>query len=82
MKTLRELLQQAERDKVAIGHFNFSDLVAFNAIVAAARELKVPVMTGVSEGEREFTGVAQAAALVTKLRIAVSSHSSNRSSLG
>src|SRR6266446_6352604 len=68
MKTLREVLQDAERDKVAIGHFNFSDLVAFNAIVAAARELKVPVMAGVSEGEREFTGVAQAAALVKAVR--------------
>ena len=68
MKTLREVLQQAERDQVAIGHFNFSDLVAFNAIVAAARELKVPVMAGVSEGEREFTGVAQAAALVKAVR--------------
>src|SRR5260370_125848 len=68
MKTLREVLQQAERDRVAIGHFNFSDLVGFNAIVAAARELKVPVMTGVSEGEREFTGVAQAAALVKAVR--------------
>ena len=68
MKSLHEVLQQAERDKIAIGHFNFSDLVAFNAIVAAARELKVPVMVGVSEGEREFTGVAQAAALVKGVR--------------
>ena len=68
MKTLREFLQQAERDKVAIGHFNFSDLVAFNAIVAAARDLKLPVMVGVSEGEREFTGVPQAAALVKSVR--------------
>ena len=68
MKTLREVLQQAERDKVAIGHFNFSDLVAFNAIVAAAQDLKLPVMVGVSEGEREFTGVPQAAALVKSVR--------------
>ncbi len=68
MKSLREVLQRAETDKVAIGHFNFSDLIAFNAIVAAARELKVPVMVGVSEGEREFTGVAQAAALVKGVR--------------
>jgi len=68
MKTLREFLQQAERDKVAIGHFNFSDLVAFNAIVAAAQDLKLPVMVGVSEGEREFTGVPQAAALVKSVR--------------
>ena len=68
MKSLREVLKQAEHDRIAVGHFNFSDLVAFNAIVAAARELKVPVMVGVSEGEREFTGVAQAAALVKGVR--------------
>jgi fructose-bisphosphate aldolase class II len=68
MKSLREVLEQAEHDRIAVGHFNFSDLVAFNAIVAAARELKVPVMVGVSEGEREFTGVAQAAALVKGVR--------------
>ena len=63
MISLREVLKQAEADKVAVGHFNFSDLVAFNAIVAAARDQKLPVMVGVSEGEREFTGVRQAAAL-------------------
>jgi fructose-bisphosphate aldolase, class II len=68
MKSLREVLKQAASDRVAVGHFNFSDLVAFNAIVAAARKLKLPVMVGVSEGEREFTGVAQAAALVKGVR--------------
>jgi ketose-bisphosphate aldolase len=68
MTSLREVLKQAQAGKVAVGHFNFSDLVAFNAIVAAAREKKVPVMVGVSEGEREFTGVRQAAALVNAIR--------------
>lgn len=68
MKTLREVLEHADRDKVAVGHFNFSDLVAFNAIAAAALELNLPVMVGVSEGEREFTGVRQAAALVRAVR--------------
>lgn len=68
MKTLREVLEHADRNKVAVGHFNFSDLVAFNAIAAAARELNLPVMVGVSEGEREFTGVRQAAALVKAVR--------------
>jgi fructose-bisphosphate aldolase class II len=37
-------------------------------VFAAARELKVPVMVGVSEGEREFFGVRQIAALVRSLR--------------
>jgi len=68
MTSLREVLKRAEADKIAVGHFNFSDLVAFNAIVAAARDRKLPVMVGVSEGEREFTGVQQAAALVKAIR--------------
>src|SRR6202050_4380368 len=68
MTSLRDVMKQAEADKVAVGHFNFSDLVAFNAIVAAARDRKLPVMVGVSEGEREFTGVRQAAALVKAIR--------------
>lgn len=68
MISLRDVLKQAAADKVAVGHFNFSDLVAFNAIVAAARDRKLPVMVGVSEGEREFTGVRQAAALVKAVR--------------
>ena len=68
MKTLRAVLEEAERGKIAVGHFNFSDLAGFNGIVAAARELKLPVMVGVSEGERAFTGVPQAAALVRSIR--------------
>src|SRR5271163_4769455 len=68
MMSLRDVLKQAEANKVAVGHFNFSDLVGFNAIVAAARDNELPVMVGVSEGEREFTGVRQAAALVRAIR--------------
>ena len=40
----------------------------FKAIFAAARELQLPVLIGVSEGEREFIGVRQAAALIKSLR--------------
>ena len=68
MTSLHEVLKRAEADKVAVGHFNFSDLAAFNAIVAAARDKRLPVMVGLSEGEREFTGVRQAAALVKAVR--------------
>jgi fructose/tagatose bisphosphate aldolase len=32
MKTLKDVLQKAEHERFAVGHFNFSDLVAFNAI--------------------------------------------------
>jgi ketose-bisphosphate aldolase len=68
MKTLIEVLEDARICKVAVGHFNFSDLVAFNAIVASARALNVPVMVGASEGERAFVGAVRAAALVKSVR--------------
>jgi fructose-bisphosphate aldolase class II len=68
MLTLREVLKQAQRRRVAVGHFNFSDLAALKAIFEAAREVKVPVMAGVSEGERDFVGVEQSVALVRSLR--------------
>src|SRR5260221_1707660 len=68
MKTLREVLTDAKLHGIAIGHFNFSDLAALKAIVAAGRSVGVPVMAGVSEGERDFVGVSQAAALIKSVR--------------
>src|SRR5215510_7332522 len=68
MQTLRDVLKQAEENRVAIGHFNVADLVLLKAVFAAAQELKVPVIIGVSEGEREFVGVRQIAVLVRSLR--------------
>src|SRR3989344_5781223 len=68
MKTLRECVVEAEAKKAAIGHFNISNVEGFWAIVRAARELAVPVIIGVSEGERDFIGVRQAAALVASAR--------------
>ena len=53
---------------VAIGHFNISDLAGLRGIIKAARELKVPIFIGLSEGEREFVGVKNAAALVKSMR--------------
>jgi fructose-bisphosphate aldolase, class II len=68
VQSLRDALKQSEKDRAAIGHFNVSDLVLLKAVVAAARDLKVPVAVGASEGEREFLGVRQIAALVRSLR--------------
>jgi ketose-bisphosphate aldolase len=68
MKSLREVLQAADAAKVAVGHFNISDLVALKAVFEAARDLTVPVIVGVSEGERKFMGVQQVAAVVKSLR--------------
>src|SRR6266849_4502426 len=68
MRQLRDLLQEAQQNGVAIGHFNVSDLVLLKAVFAAARELNAPVLVGLSEGEREFVGTRQIAAFVRSLR--------------
>lgn len=61
--TLREALEAARVRGQAVGHFNISDSNQLNGICAAARELKVPVVIGVSEGEREFVGMKKTVAM-------------------
>jgi len=68
MQSLRQALTDADKRKVAVGHFNISDMTALRAIVDAARELKLPVLVGLSEGEREFFGTRTAAAAIRSLR--------------
>jgi hypothetical protein len=68
MRRLRDALEQSEKDGVAIGHFNVADWVLLKAVLASGQELKVPVVVGASEGEREFFGLRQIAALVRSLR--------------
>ena len=68
MRVLREVLEAAGKRRVAVGHFNFSELVVLKAAAEAASELGVPVVMGVSESERDFLGVREAVALVDTLR--------------
>src|SRR3984885_940652 len=68
MQTLNEILQQTQARQVALGHFNVADLVFLKAVFQAAHALNVPVMVGASEGEREFAGTPQLAAVVRSLR--------------
>lgn len=68
MKTLREVIIDADKSKVAVGHFNISDSEQLWAIFNAARGVGVPVIIGTSEGERDFVGVRQAVALVKSIR--------------
>ena len=58
----------SQKNGRAIGHFNVADLVLLKAVFGGARELDTAVMVGVSEGEREFIGVRQIAAVVRSLR--------------
>jgi fructose-bisphosphate aldolase class II len=74
MKTLKEIIFDADKNKVALGHFNISNIEALWAIFRAGKDLTtkggepMPIIIGVSEGERDFIGVRQARALVSSLR--------------
>ena len=68
MKTLRECVNEAEAAHVAVGHFNTSTMEGVWAIARAAKELNVPVIVGVSEGERDFLGVRVVARAVAEVR--------------
>jgi len=68
MITLKEVIEKARASKTAVGHFNISDFAALRAIFQAARKLEVPVIVGVSEGEREFMDPNNVARLVQGLR--------------
>ncbi|MFA6158427.1 MAG: class II fructose-bisphosphate aldolase [Candidatus Paceibacterota bacterium] len=75
VKSLRAWVVEALDKKVAIGHFNISNIEGFWAVIDAAetvsKELgrEIPVIIGVSEGERDFMGVAQVKALVESYRV-------------
>jgi fructose-bisphosphate aldolase, class II len=66
--TLLETLQAADQSRTAIGHFNVSDSVVLQAVASAAREAGLPVIVGLSEGERTFFGTPEAAAMVQAIR--------------
>lgn len=69
MKSLCEYIKEAEEKKVAIGHFNISNIEGFWAVVNASKKLNLPVTIGVSEGERDFVGIKQIKALVDTAKL-------------
>jgi fructose-bisphosphate aldolase, class II len=68
MDTLRNVLIRSQQQGAALGHFNVADLVLLKAVLAAAVEIGVPVIVGASEGERNFLGTRELAALVRVMR--------------
>lgn len=66
--TLRETIARAEARGVAVGHFNISDAQGFWGVIKGTRAANVPVIIGVSEGERDFIGIRQVAAMVRSYR--------------
>jgi len=67
MNTLRKYIKEAGENKVAIGHFNISNIEALHGIYNAAKRLSVPVIIGVSEGEEEFIGRDEVVALIKEI---------------
>lgn len=68
MHLLKDVIHEAKRQKKAVGHFNISNIEGLWAVYGAAKSLGVPVIIGVSEGERDFIGARQAFELVRSLR--------------
>lgn len=63
MKPLFKIIQEAEKKKTAIGHFNVATLEQMNAVARVAGKMNVPVIVGVSEGEWNFMGMRALVAL-------------------
>jgi fructose-bisphosphate aldolase, class II len=67
-ETLLDVLIRLEKEGAALGHFNVADQTLLKAVVAASAEAKLPLLIGASEGEREFFGARQLAAVVKSER--------------
>jgi len=68
MKNLKQIISNNWEEKKAIGHFNVACWEQLASVAAAAKELKQPVIAGVSESEREFWGAKTIAALIKFFR--------------
>jgi fructose-bisphosphate aldolase, class II len=68
MKTLREAVLEAQKEKRAIGHFNVANIEMLSAVIGAGKEANLPILVGVSEGERDAFGVQGIVALIHSLR--------------
>jgi fructose/tagatose bisphosphate aldolase len=64
MQSLRQTINEYKAAGKAIGHFNFSDSNQLMAIAQASKETGLPVIAGLSEGERDFFPIQHARALV------------------
>jgi len=74
MKTLKEYIAEAQKNKQAIPHFNVANSDMLMAVFTAAQEVsdeygqKIPIIIGVSEGERDSFGTTQIVDYINSLR--------------
>ena len=64
MRDLKYYLNKAQKEKWAIGQFNFSTLEQLRGILQAAQKTKSPVIIGTSAGEIGYLGLEETVALV------------------
>lgn len=67
-KTLMDYIKEAEDKGVAIGHFNVSNIEGLHGVYNAAKKLNLPIIIGVSEGEKEFIGIDEISTLIKMIR--------------
>jgi len=67
-KKIKNYLKKAQKEKWALGQFNFSTLEILRAIILAAEKLQSPVILGTSENECKFLGLKQTIALVNSFK--------------
>ena len=65
---LKDYLKKAQKEKWAIGQFNFSTVEQLKGIFEAAKKMESPIILGTSEGELDFFGIKEAVALVEILK--------------
>jgi len=68
MQSLRAAIGDFKKQGKAIGHFNVSDSNQLHALAQAALETKLPVIVGLSEGEREYFPISHAKAIIDVYR--------------
>lgn len=65
MKNLKYYFKKAEKEKWAIGQFNFSNSKILKGIIQVAEKMRSPVILGTSERESKLIGLKQAVVLVS-----------------
>lgn len=66
--TLRETIEAYRAEGKGLAHFNFSDSNQLKAIAESSKETGIPVIAGLSEGEREYFPISHARALIDVYR--------------
>lgn len=64
MRPLRELLTEYKQAGKSLGHFNISDSNQLKALADAAKETGIPIVVGLSEGERDYFSLVEARGII------------------